>query len=395
MGTISFWQRRNAAASESADIAVIGGGIVGVSTAFWLRRLRPDLRVTIVEAGALASGASGRNAGFLLQGSASDFATDSRRFSTDVAAYLWRFSGENRAMVEHELDGERFDLARTGSLTVAGSEAEAARLRVSVDALAAAGEPVTYLDAARLHERIGGAGFYGGMQVPTGGTVDSFRLVHAIAAASEARVLTHRRVVAVQPAGDRVRLETMAGDIEAGQAIFALNAYGPLLFPWMSAFVRPLRAQMLATVPTGRVWLHQPVYSHDGFYYIRQLPDGRLLVGGARHLFLEDEVGYEDTTTPALQQALLAYVAAHFPAAGRVSVDHAWSGIMGFSPDGLPAIGPLPGVPGSFWVGGMSGHGMGYGFRLGRLMAERALGRTPDAADRLFDAERLLPAGGP
>ena len=395
MSTISFWQRRNAAPAESADIAVVGGGIVGVSTAYWLRRLRPDLRVTIVEAGALASGASGRNAGFLLQGSASDFMSDTSRYGADAAMYLWRFSGENRALVERELDGARFDLARTGSLTVAGSEPEAERLRGSVDALAAAGEPVAYLDAARLHARIGGAGFFGAMHVPAGGTVDSFRLVHAIAAASEARVLTHRRVVAVQPTGDRVRLETMAGDIEAGQAIFALNAYGPRLFPWMSAFVRPLRAQMLATAPTGRVWLQQPVYSHDGFYYIRQMPDGRILVGGARHLFVEEEVGYEDVTTPALQQALLAYIATHFPASGPVKVDRAWSGVMGFSSDGLPAIGPLPGIPGSFWVGGMSGHGMGYGFRMGRLVAERALGRTPDAGDRLFDAERLAPAGGP
>jgi glycine/D-amino acid oxidase-like deaminating enzyme len=193
MSTISFWQRRNAAPTEFADIAVVGGGIVGVSTAFWLRRMRPELRVTIVDAGALASGASGRNAGFLLQGSASDFTADTRRYGADTAMYLWRFSGENRALVEKELDGARFDLARTGSLTVAGSKAEAERLLASVEALASAGESVDYLDAARLHERIGGAGFYGAMLVPAGGTVDSFRLVHTIAAASESRVLPPNR----------------------------------------------------------------------------------------------------------------------------------------------------------------------------------------------------------
>ncbi|MEZ4700113.1 MAG: FAD-binding oxidoreductase [Rhodothermales bacterium] len=388
MGTISFWQHRNAGPVQSTDVAVVGGGIVGASTAYWLGQLRPSLRVALVDAGALASGASGRNAGFLLQGSASDYASDIERYGNDVAAYLWRISGENRAWVERAFDGERFDLARTGSLTVAGTPDEAERLLRSANLLREQGEPVQFLDADALHRRIQANGFYGGMYVPTGGTVDSVRLVRAIAGASGANLLEHRRVVRADWDGSRVSLETPGGRIEAGQTVFALNAYGPGLFPWMSAYVRPVRAQMLATAPVP-VWLNEPVYSHEGFYYIRQMPDGRLLVGGARHLFADVEVGLEDAVTPALQQALVAYVEAHFPVAGALRVERPWSGTMGFSPDHLPVIGAVPDMPGSFWAGGLTGHGMGYGFRIGRMLAERVLGLPADAEDRYFDARRF------
>jgi glycine/D-amino acid oxidase-like deaminating enzyme len=387
MPTLSFWHRRNSGPAESFDFAVVGGGILGVSTAFWLRRLRPGVRVAVVEAGALGSGASGRNAGFLLQGSASDFVSDSERYGVEVAAYLWQFSGENRAMIEWEMDGSRFDLSRTGSFTVAGSPDEADRLCASVEALRARGEPVEWLEADRLHARIAARGFFGGMFVPAGGTIDSLRLVWTIAAESGAELREHRPVMDLDGAGDRIRLETMAGDIEAGQAIFALNAYGPILFPWMAEYVRPVRAQMMATSPVGH-WLSTPVYSHEGFYYLRQMPDGRLLVGGARHLFVEEEVGYEDVTTPGLQAALQTYIETHFPGASAAMPERAWSGAMGFSVDHLPLVGAMPDLPGSFWVGGLTGHGMGYGFRLGRLVAERVLGMPVAGEDRLFDANR-------
>jgi hypothetical protein len=68
--------------------------------------------------------------------------------------------------------------------------------------------------------------------------------------------------------------------------------------------------------------------------------------------------------------------------------ERAWSGTMGFSVDHLPLVGVMPDHPGSFWIGGLTGHGMGYGFRLGRLVAERALGMPAAGEDRLFDANR-------
>ena len=62
---------------------------------------------------------------------------------------------------------------------------------------------------------------------------------------------------------------------------------------------------------------------------------------------------------------------------------------MGFSPDHLPVIGDVPELPGSYWAAGFTGHGMGYGFRFGRLMAEHTLGFDAPGGLDLFSAARF------
>ena len=65
---------------------------------------------------------------------------------------------------------------------------------------------------------------------------------------------------------------------------------------------------------------------------------------------------------------------------------------MGFSPDGLPVVGTVPGIDGALFACGFTGHGMAYGFRVGRMLAELALGLPAADAD-LFTPERLTTGG--
>ncbi len=162
MATLSFWQRLGSADDLAFDVAVVGGGIAGASTAYWIKRLRPDARVALVEAHALAHGASGRNAGFLLQGAGSDYALDVQRHGRDTARRLWAFTRENRDSLLAELDPTAFGFEPAGSLVAAGDAEEAARLRAAVPLLRADGYPAAYLTPADLHRRIRGQGFLGG-----------------------------------------------------------------------------------------------------------------------------------------------------------------------------------------------------------------------------------------
>ncbi|HLA64937.1 MAG TPA: FAD-binding oxidoreductase, partial [Rhodothermales bacterium] len=245
-----------------------------------------------------------------------------------------------------------------------------------------------YLSGAAMEEATGGVGFFGALEMDVGGMMHPARLVRLLAALSGADVLEHRPVEGIEAGPEGVRLHLADGPpLDAAQAVLALNAYLPRLLPELGDWVRPVRAQMLATAPVARV-LDRPVYSHEGYFYLRQAPDGGLLLGGARHLHRDAEVGYEDTTTDALQSSLAAYLATHFPAYADAPVTHRWSGTMGFSPDGLPVVGGVPGVAGAHVACGFTGHGMGYGLRFGQLLARRVLGERDEAAD-LFDAARL------
>lgn len=387
--TISFWQQTTREADLACDIAIVGGGIIGCSTAYWLRQLRPGLRMAIVEAGRLAEGASGRNAGFLLQGTAHDYLADQEAYGEEATRRLWHFTKENRDLIASELRPAAFGLEASGSLSVAGTPEEDERMQAAVPSMRADGAPVAYLPPLETNRRLTAQGFFGSLYIPSGAMLHPARLVAHIAEASEARVLTQHRVVALASQGEQVVLETPVRRIRAGQVVLALNAYLPLLYPELSKYVRPVRAQMFATQPLQPRWLQWPVYSHEGYYYLRQLKDGTVLLGGARHLHRAAEVGYEDATTPALQKDLLAYLHDHFPQACDAQVAQRWSGTMGFSPDRLPVIGAVPGMPGSVWAAGFTGHGMGYGFRFGKLLAEVALDAPRPAGFDLFGVERF------
>jgi gamma-glutamylputrescine oxidase len=385
MPTHSPWQR----ALGPVDVAVVGGGVIGAATAWALGRMRPDLRVAIVEAERLAHGASGRNAGFVLPGTHRDPASAAVAYGAERARRLLRFTLENVALVEAlAAETPAFGYAPSGHWTAAGTPDEAERLRASVALLREEGAEARYLDADEANRRIGSAGFAGALAMDVGGALVPARLVRLLAATSGADLLEGWPVASVENGPEGVRLAGPDGEVlHAAQAVLALNAYLPRLLPELGRFVRPVRAQMLATAPVAPL-LDRPVYSHEGFFYLRQGADGRLLLGGARHLHLDAEVGYDDATTEPLQASLTDYLRAHFPGAGSPEVLRRWCGTMGFSPDSLPVVGDVPGVPGAHFACGFTGHGMGYALRFGRLLAHRLLGAPDEAAD-LFDAARL------
>lgn len=388
--TYSIWQRTVVAASDlEVDVAVVGGGLSGASTAYWLRKLNPALRIVLVEAGHLGAGASGRNAGFLLQGATGNYQQDLAHYGEDVVQRVWAWTRANRDGLLSALDPAAFSYEATGSLTVAGDETEDEQLRASAAPLQALGYAAEYWPAETVAERLQSRGFGGGLYLASNGAFHPARLVYHIADRAEVQVLTHHPVEAVEAIPDGIRLHTPLQSISARQAVFALNAYLPRLFPDLAPLIRPVRAQMLATEPMETRWLPMPVYTHGGYYYLRQDAAGRVLLGGARHLHEEAERGFADETTEVLQTDLRAYLNRHFPAAEDVPTAMQWSGVMGFSKDHLPLVGPCAGYPGSWWVGGYTGHGMAFGFRMGRLLAECVLGvPEPEGLD-LFDARRL------
>lgn len=387
--SVSFWQQTARADVAAYDVIVVGGGIVGCSTAYWLRRRRSRLRVALVEAQTIGHGATGRNAGFLLQGTDTDYLTDIDTYGPHRAKALWRFTRDNRNLIESELQGAEFGLVARGSLLVAGTEEEDRRLQASVPPLRTIGAPVVYLSPKETNRRLGAEGFRGSLFVTSGAMVNPMRLVQHIVAASRAHVLEYHPVQAIIPEGDHYRLETGGRRLEAGQVVLALGAYLPQLLPALAPYVRPVRAQMLATAPADAQYVRVPAYTHEGEFYIRQVSGGQVLLGGARHRNADEEVGYEDVTTPAVQGDLEHYLREHFPWARALPVEHRWSGTMGFSPDRLPVVGTVPDQPGNVWATGFTGHGMSYGFRMGKLLAALALGDTQPEGYELFTAARF------
>lgn len=387
--TISLWQHARRKRELGYDVAIVGGGIIGCSAAYWLRRRDPSCRVAILEARTLGAGASGRNAGFVLQGTHTDYLSDVERYGERGARRLWHFTRANRDLLVNELDEAAFDWRSDGSMTVAGSAEEDGQLRASLSHLRSAGAPVVYLDPDETNARLQSSGFHGALFVTTGAVVNPLKLVRHVATESGADIRSQHRVEDVHWRRNGVVLDTPELRVRARKVLLALGPSLPNLLPTLSEFVEPMRAQMLATAATDRTHIPVPVYSHDGGFYVRQLDDGTVLVGGGRHQHREAEQTSEDATTPAVQATIERYLHNYFPWTQLLSVHRRWSGTMGFSPDGLPVVGRVPGHPEGVYATGFTGHGMGYGFRMGRLLAQLLSGNEKPKWLDLFESVRF------
>jgi glycine/D-amino acid oxidase-like deaminating enzyme len=365
------------APSEEVEVAVVGGGIVGLSTAYWLGKA--GKRAVVLEAGGLACRASGRNAGFLMTGTPLPYVQLARSLGEAAARCLWETSRENRELLRRELlDPGRVDcdFRPEGSWIAAlAGTAQEDDLEASAERLSALGFDLEWRRAEEVRrasgsDRLGGAIF----QARDGG-LQPVRLCRGMARVSGAEVRTGFAVRALEPAGERVRLVAEAGELVAERVVVATNAYSGALLPQLAGEIRPVRGQMLATAPGARdldgVW-----YINEGYEYVRQLGDGTVVLGGGRAAACEAEVGTAETPTATVQGSLERFLAEAFPRFAGRPIRQRWAGIMGFTDDGLPRIGEVPELPGVLYAAGFNGHGMSLGFATGRYLARRVMGET-------------------
>jgi gamma-glutamylputrescine oxidase len=396
--SVSFWLDEPYAPRPAldgparADVAVLGGGITGAAAAYFLRKR--GVSVALVDRGPLAVGASGRNAGFLLAGGAQSYAMAVRSHGRERARRLWELSRDNHRLLREIVESEGVDChyARNGSLTLALSRNEAEALGKSARLLAEDGFRAEFLDDTEVGSRFPGAGFTAGLFHPDDGEIHPVRFVRGLAAAAEragARIFENTTVTRLEPGASSVALHTPKGRLDATMLLLATNAWTPALHPFFEAAIAPVRGQMLATSPFPRRLLPVPAYADFGFEYFRQLPDGRLLVGGGRRAALNEEFTSVEEPSAKVQEAIETFFFTCFPEARELSITHRWAGLMGFSCDEMPSIGPVPGSVNVYAAAGYHGHGMGLAVAAARAVADMmSSGRSPLPDDDLFRPAR-------
>jgi gamma-glutamylputrescine oxidase len=371
----------------TSDVVVVGGGLLGSCTAYWLAR--QGAKVTIVERTAPAAGATGRNGGFLTSGTAESYPDAVARLGREAARAVWDLTIENRALVRQVLAEERIDCdyREPGHLSLALGEEQLADARRVAAAMNAEGYRVEALDRAQAQELFGtplGPEVSGGLLGPESGLLHSARFVHGVVAAAirHGARLSIAEVRGIARDGEGVSLETSGGRLRAGAVVVATNAWTGRVFPALSEVVRPVRGQVLAYAPAApvfRLGIGAEV-TPTGEYW-QQTLDGSIVLGGCRAAAPgRDEGVWEQETTPEVQQALEGVFPRLFPDLTGLRVARRWAGLMAFTPDYLPVADQAPELPGAWVVGGFCGHGMPFGMRLGQLLAQAALERETPAA---------------
>ena len=335
---------------DRADVLVIGGGIAGTSLVHHLGKRR--FSAVLLERGHLASGASGRNAGFLLAGVADCYAEAVRIFGREKAREVWHITDENHDRMLEAIERDDVGHRRLGSATLASGDEETVRLEESAQLLRDDGFEAHW-DGTRLLN-------------PRDGEVNPAAIVGALARrAKRGAIREGVDITSIQSRGEEVSVR--AGELEcrAGVVILATNAYTPQLLPQVK--IQPTRAQMLASAPVFKAVSDMPTYSHFGYRYWRQLPSGEVLIGGWRDTAMEAELTYEAEPTDEIQEHLDGQLAAM---SANAEVTHRWAGIMGFTESGLPLVGPVDGMRNVYLCAGFNGHGMGFAFMSAKQLVE-------------------------
>ncbi|MCS6939105.1 MAG: FAD-binding oxidoreductase [Roseiflexus sp.] len=371
----------------TANVVVVGGGFFGAATAYFLARARAA--PLLIEQTAPAYGATGRNGGFHVVGTAEGYADAVARLGRNAARAIMQITLDSRALLRQALAEEQIacEYREPGHLTLALGEAQYADLKRQVAALHADGFAAELLDRQQtqalirtpLSEEITGA-LYG----PENALLHSARLVYGLIAAAQrhgARVAI-ARVERLVPHNGHVRVMTNCGVVEAGAVVVTVNAWTRDLIPALRDVITPVRGQALAYAPIPRVF-EQGIgasVTPTGEYW-HQTPDGAIVIGGCRACAPGRDVGVTETVpTPEVMAAIEQILPRLFPKIGYLEVTRRWAGLMAFTADYVPVADAAPEMPGVWVAGGFCGHGMPFGMRFGQLLAEAALtGATPAA----------------
>jgi sarcosine oxidase subunit beta len=352
-------------------IVIVGGGLMGLSAAFHLRRADPGARVTLLErerVGAAASGASA--AGVRVMG------RDPAERELALAS-LARWPDLDR-----ELEAPT-GYRRGGGLRLALDDAAWRAAPAWVAEQQADGVPVELVDADAARRLAPGIALAcrGGVHCAMDGQADAMGTVRAFAtaarrlgahvdegAAARGLVVERGRLAAVERDGGE-RLACDAAIVAAGAWTAGLLATVGVRLPVQT---RPL--QMLLTEPAPAV-LGPVIGAFDHKLSLKQLDDGAYLIGGGWPARVTDHAAnrYElldEGVTGSLEAARAVYPAL----TGRV-VARGWAGLEAFTPDDLPMIGPVPGIEGLVVATGFSGHGFALSPVIGAVLASIALAR--------------------
>lgn len=329
---------------------VVGAGVGGLSAAIALHGAGEEC--VVVESGGVGGGASSRNAGFLMRGAADNYAAGVRQYGRELAQSLWRATEENLASLLDLGVEEVRSFERRASTLLAYDEDEAADVRESAHLMKQDGFDVALLESGHdavwrnVPARVA-------LSNPLDAVVNPFELIAWLWSKVEAPIVEHAPVFAIEP-GEGVVVRTTAGDVRAERVLVCTNAWTQRLAP--SIPIEPNRGQMLALRVPSEVRLDDAYYANRGSEYFRRVSDDAVIVGGWRRHFERDEQTDTLGVTADVQAGLEGFAGGIL--GDRFPVTHRWGGIMGFTPDALPRVGPIDGDDRVWVCAGFTGHGM-------------------------------------
>jgi gamma-glutamylputrescine oxidase len=372
---------QNKALLARQDFVIVGGGIVGLSTALGIRKLCPHAEITLLERGAIPTGATTKNAGFGCFGSLTELMKHVRAEGEESMLKLvkMRFDGLN--LLRENIPPEEMDYKNSGGYEIFTSdqrdlweESRSYMDRINLLLKKEIGIDNVFSDKSK---EIGKFGFNRVEHLLWNsgeGEMNSGKLVRALIRKLEKEninIINDFELNNYTRFGNTYLLKSVDGQsISTNKAVFATNAFTPALLPELQNEHRPGRGQVLVTKPIQNLKINGCFHLNEGYFYFREI-EGRVLFGGGRNLNFEGETTAQFGLTDQIQNELERLLNEVILPGTPHEIDYRWSGIMCFGPKIDPIIEEVR--PDLFAVSRMSGMGVAIGSLAGALAAEMAV----------------------
>jgi len=362
--------------SHRCDVAVVGGGFTGVSTALHLAERGYD--VALIEANRIGWGASGRNGGQLIDGlvEVEKLHDIEKEFGRPAAEVVRRAGIDCRDIVVDRIEKYNIDCdLKYGFLDLALTGEDVDYFKSEIERKRSIGYPheLEFVHAGDMHKVIGSDIYCGGLVNRGNGHLHPLNLCIGEAQAAEslgARIFEQSRVTRVVH-GDRPAVETAQGRIEAEKIVLAGNAYLGRTEPRLFGKVIPAGSYIIATeslpddmaaeiLPQDMACCDQRV----GLDYFRLSADKRMLFGGL--------CNYSGRHPRSIVESIRPKMLKVFPQLADARIEYEWGGYIAITIKRIPQFGRIEGN--TWYAQGYSGHGLAPTHVAGRILADAICG---------------------
>jgi glycine/D-amino acid oxidase-like deaminating enzyme len=365
----------------STDVVVIGTGISGALTADALQQA--GYSVLAVDRRSPMKGSTPASTALLQSEIDTPLAELQRKIgNTDAARVWWRSAQAVGALVDRIIDLQiPCDLRPRTTIYLAGNILNVEGLKHETEARQALGLRSVFIGRKAL-VAYSGLDKAGAILTDGNAEADPVKLVAGIwrhFLKNGGRMVSNTEIIDVEQSRSNVRLKTADNQhIHAKHVVFC-TGYELMKFAKPKGY-RVISTWVLATKPQpAHIWRSKSLIweAADPYLYLRSTVDGRIIAGG------EDEPFSEETTRDKLIPSKIAAIARKaqrlFPNAS-FEADYSWAGCFGESPNGLPAVGPIKGLPRCYAVLGFGGNGITFSMLAAQLISRHIQNiKDPDA----------------